>query len=297
MMDIIRALIYDKHVNKFLRGLMKIFEGSFPDKYKLNPSGTVKLNFSDSISIRLKANQTSYILRELYWGEPMEYEYTSIFVELIKDIGSFWDVGANIGYYSILACVYNPKIKVHAFEPSLGPKFYLNENIAINNVGNQVIVHSQALSLESGKIAFYEVVNPKFPKILNLSGEHNMGTKKGLNSKEVIVESIRMDDIDNHPQAVELIKIDVEGAEVMVLKGGLKLLQKDRPIVICEVLYNQNEAELESVMEDLNYLYYAHMKNGLMEIGTLKRKKDNGIRNVFFVPAEKKGLIERFIIK
>ncbi|WP_108246774.1 FkbM family methyltransferase [Muricauda brasiliensis] len=294
MIAIIRAIIYREYVNRFLRKSMKLMEGFFPDKYKLSPTGTVKLNFSESVSIQLKANQTSYILRELYWGNPMEYEYTSIFMELIKCVGTFWDVGANIGYYSILACAYNSKIKVSAFEPSNGPKHYLYENIAINQMNNQIRVHPQALSSESGNIAFYEVVNPKFPHILNLSGEHNLGTKRGLNSKKVIVESVQIDEVRNEGRPVDLIKIDVEGAEFMVLKGGMQLLKKDRPIIICEILFNQNESALDELMKGMNYAFYAHTNNTLMKIDTLKRSEDNGIRNVFFVPLEKEDQIKKF---
>ncbi len=254
-----------------------------------------KLKIAKSISIRIKANQTSFIARELYWGKPLQYEYTSIFLEIVKDLNTFWDVGANIGYYSILGCKINANLKVEAFEPSMGPKVYLYENLKLNNVLDQIQVHATALSNKSGNIEFYQVVNPKFPKILNLSGEHNIGTKKGLSSEKINVQSTRIDDIRKGVSPVDLMKIDVEGAEIEVLKGGLQTFKRDRPIIICEVLFNFNEAELSSIMKDLNYSFFAHTGyNRLKKVDSLIREEDDGVRNVFFVPTEKENLIEKF---
>ena len=296
MMNFFRSLIYVPRINQILRTFTKVLGFLVPDKLRINPSGTVRIKITKSTSIKLRTNQTSHITRELYWNNPLEFEYTSIFIEIIKEFKTFWDVGANIGYYSILGCKINPTLEVEAFEPSMGPMIYLSENSKLNDVQNQILVHSTALSDRSGNIEFYQIVNPKFPKILNLSGEHNIGTKKNMLSRKTNVMASPIDDIRKDTPPIDLIKIDVEGAEVQVLKGGLQTLKKDRPIIICEVLFNLNEPELNSIMKGLNYAFFAHVGSGLQKVDSLIRKQDDGVRNVFFVPPEKEDLIKKFIL-
>ncbi|MEM7381552.1 MAG: FkbM family methyltransferase, partial [Bacteroidota bacterium] len=220
----------------------------------------------------------------------------SIFVDLIKKVNTFWDVGANIGYYSILGSKLNESLKAEAFEPSTGPLKYLSDNVKINEMSDSINIHPYALSDEKGDIDFYEVFNPKFPKILNLSGEHNTGAKKEIPSQKVTVSAKRLSDIRHQTPAIELIKIDVEGAELSVLHGGLEAIKKDRPLIICEVLYNLNESELESYFKDLEYSFFAHIGHGLKKKSTLLREEDDGIRDVFFVPVEKESMVEEFLI-
>ncbi|NAS13036.1 FkbM family methyltransferase [Poritiphilus flavus] len=296
MRSLLRSLLYKEGINKIVRGLMRLMGPLVPDRYRINPSGLVNIRVNSEISLKLSTNQTSYVTRRLYWNDPLEFEYTSVFLDLIKKVDTFWDVGANIGYYSILGTKINPDLKVEAFEPSIGPLKYLSENLRINEVSDKIQVHPYALSNASGDIDFYEVFNPKFPKILNLSGEHNTGTKRGIPSQKVTVAAKRLSDIRLQTPPIDLVKIDVEGAEVAVLRGGLDAIKKDRPIVICELLFDLNESELESYFKDLEYSFFAHIGHGLKRITSLTRKEDNGIRDVFFVPLEKEHLVTEFEI-
>ena len=101
---------------------------------RIHPSGTIKFKL-DALTqeIKFKTNQTNYLTKILFWERKRGFEYTSIFIELIKDLDVFIDVGANIGYYSILGAKMNPNLKVFSFEPSIGPMIYLSENIKIND--------------------------------------------------------------------------------------------------------------------------------------------------------------------
>ncbi len=76
------------------------------------------------------ANPTSYGSKQLFWHGHQGFEASlfPLFVDLIRDASVFFDVGANIGYYSLLASVYNPSIEVHAFEPLPAPFKYVGLN-------------------------------------------------------------------------------------------------------------------------------------------------------------------------
>ncbi|WP_237561774.1 FkbM family methyltransferase [Flagellimonas algicola] len=265
-----------------------------PEGAKLHPSGTVTIKVSN-IQFKLRTNQTSYITRQLFWKGPMAFEYTPIFKDLVKKVETFWDIGANIGYYSVLGCKANPDLRVRAFEPSDGAKTYLQSNVEHNQINSQVVVEPLALSNFKGEIEFHQIVNPKFPNIANLSGEHNIGTKKNLPSKKVRVKTLRMDDYASNIESIDLMKIDTEGAEVEILKGGLDTIKKYQPIIICETLFNKNEAEIEAVLGALGYEFFNHTQEGLQKVETLKRNEDNGVRDCFCVPPAKVSLIKEFL--
>lgn len=296
-MTLFHSIIYAPKVNWVLRNINYLFSPVLPSKVKLHPSGTLKVRVDNRISFNLVTNQTSYLTRELFWKKPPNFEYTSLFVELIKKVSVFIDVGANIGYYSILGCKANDRLKVYAFEPSTGAMIFMCENLKINNLLDRVVVEPKALSDVTGEIEFYELKNLKFPTIYNLSGEHNIGTKKERLSVKSIVESITLDEYisSNNVQGIGLIKLDTEGAEALILQGASKTILRDRPIIICETLFNKIEGELEKIIRAYNYSFYNHTSQGLQKVQSITRNEDDGIRNCFFVPEEKVSLIQEWI--
>lgn len=269
-----------------------------PKKFQIYPSGQISIKVANK-SIRLKTNQTSYLTRELFWKGPLEFEYTDIYITLIKKLNFIIDVGANIGYYSLIGAKLNPNLKVIAFEPTEGPLVYFLENLKINDLEGQVDVEPYALSDVSADIEFFVIKNRKYPTIYNLSGEHNTGKKRStLLSSKIKVKSntlnnyLKIKDIER----IDLIKLDTEGSEHLILKGGRESIEKYRPIIVCETLYNLIEKDIMTFFSDLNYQYFNHTKNGLLKVKTVVRSSDDGIRNCFIVPIEKTYLIEEFIV-
>lgn len=297
-MGIFHNIIYEPKINKLIRNINYSLSPLLPEKIKIHPSGKLKISINKNLSFYLKTNQTSYLTRQLFWRKPKNFEYTKIFIDLVQNINSFIDVGANIGYYSILGAKINPSLNVFSFEPSTGVMLYLCENAKINNLSDRINIEPQALSNSIGALDFYEIRNPKFPTIYNLSGEHNLGTKKINQSNKIKVESTTLDNyIETKGLAnVDLIKLDTEGVENLILEGSIETIKKFQPIIICETLYNKIEKELEAIMSSHNYKFYNHTEKGFINVETLVRTKDNGVRNCFFVPQEKVSLIERWII-
>ena len=174
---------------------------------------------------------------------------------------------------------------------------YACENVRINNLEDIIKIEPLALFNKTGELDFYNVTNPKFSTIYNLSGEHNLTESKNkLKYAKVKTNGIKLDtylkDIDL--DRIDLLKIDTEGSEYLILQGAGKVLKKDRPIVICETLFNLIEEKLESIFIELDYEFYNHSENGLVKVTSIHRKEDNGVRNCFFVPKEKASLIKEF---
>jgi FkbM family methyltransferase len=176
-MNIIYLIIYNRYINFFLRWINKGLSAILPFNFKIPPSGVLQLG-SGKNRFKLATNQTSYLTQQLFWHGISSFEYTTIFRSLIKKVDSFFDVGANIGYYTILACTENKNIKVFSFEPAKGACRYLQKNVSLNRLGQQVRIEEFALTDNRQTLTFHEVKNNKYRFTRDvLSGESNAATK------------------------------------------------------------------------------------------------------------------------
>ncbi|MBN8705612.1 MAG: FkbM family methyltransferase [Bacteroidetes bacterium] len=269
-----------------------------PFKVKIPPSGIIVLK-KNGEKLKIKTNQTNYLTYLIFWDGYTNFEYTTIFQSLIKKVNVFYDIGANIGYYSLLAEFENPSIKVVSFEPAIGPLFYLNENVLINNFKN-IKTEGLALSHTSGEIEFFEIKNHKYSYLKhNLGGEGNAGSKvTGRNFKSVMVKTLTLDEyvVLNDEVQIDLIKMDTEGTEDLILEHAETVLRIMKPIIICETIFNKIETKLEAILLQYGYEFYNHNEYGLFKVPSIIRDQDNGISNCFFVHPSKKSLIEEYII-
>ena len=297
MKQLIYRIIYHKTINGVLRNINRAFSPVFK-QIRLPPSGTIRIKIGPGKTLKLKTNQTNYLTHLLFWEGYQNFEYTKIFVRLIKRVDVFYDIGANIGYYSLLAELESPRVKVVAFEPATGPLFYFRENVSINNCQN-IRVEALALSHQQGEITFYEVKNQKYQYLKhNLTGEGNAGSKTTQrNFVPNLVKTTTLDQYaaDTGETEIGLIKLDTEGTEHLILDHADRVLDQMKPIVICETLFNVIETELEQLFRKHGYEFYAHTGSELRKVQTIVRNTDNGVRNCFFVHPSKYHLIEEFV--
>ncbi|KKR76503.1 MAG: Methyltransferase FkbM [Candidatus Levybacteria bacterium GW2011_GWA2_40_8] len=157
---------------------------------------------------------------------------TNIFLKTLRSDQVFLDIGANYGYYTILASKLVGKSgRVFAFEPDPENIELLQENIDLNNCTN-VAIEQKAVSEKNGKI-FFE--SQKFNK-----GESAISR----GSSGISVESIALDSFGTKRdiRRVDVLKIDVEGAEIGVLKGAKKLISESRELTLF-IEYNPSRIE------------------------------------------------------
>lgn len=298
--QIFYKLIYQKHINYVLRNINYAFKFNIPKKIRIPPSGIINIR-TNSGKIKIATNQTSYLTQLLFWNGYKNFEYSDIFEKLSRNIDTFLDIGSNIGYYSLIAAKSNPKIKVFAFEPAIGPKHFLQKNIQLNNCQNKIKAIDFALSNQVGEIDFYEVESLKYKNLkYNLAGEGNAGTK--TTSRNFIKNTVTATTLENFIlneklTSIDLIKIDTEGTEIDILNSGKEIIKSFEPIIICETLYNTIEVKLDEYFTELGYEFFNHTEKGLENVSTVKRDYDTGVRNCFFVPKSKLGLISSYIYK
>lgn len=176
---------------------------------------------------KLQVDLQDYIGQQLYATGDYERRTTEVIEALLTQGDTFVDVGANIGYFSLLASrLVGPSGRVVAFEPASVPQARLRNNVKINRACN-IDVRDVAVSERSGVFPFYE------------APAHNQGLSSLRELKDrtrvTYVHVGRLDDLLTEVALPTLVKIDVEGAELQVINGARELLARERPDVIVEV--------------------------------------------------------------
>ncbi|MEM1269381.1 MAG: FkbM family methyltransferase [Bacteroidota bacterium] len=296
-----RQTFYQPQVNRLARQLIAPFKTLVPESLHFPVSGAFEVLLPEQRTVRLTANPTSYVAKTLYWKgfDGFERDQASLFIRLAKEADVILDIGANIGYYSLLAALYNPEAQVHCFEPIPEIVSYIEKNLALNRVGS-VHVHPIALSSTAGETDFYVSVNPKYAWCdAQLSGRGSMDAVQAGQAappRAIRVRTQKLDDFKSlHLDArVDLIKLDVEASEHIVLRGSTHVLREDRPLVFCEVLPGRIENELDALFTDAGYRFYRLESSLAVPVRSLSESFD-GSNDHLMVPKERVGYIERHL--
>lgn len=149
---------------------------------------------------------------------------TAIIRETLKAGQVAVDVGAHIGYYSLIfAKLVGKSGRVFAFEPDLLNFVLLKKNIHLNGYSNVKSIHS-AVADSSGKIKLY--------KSNSSQADHRTYDSKQRRQK-TIVSAVALDDYFKHQTIkIDFVKIDVQGSEMKVLTGMLGVIKRNRHIQI-----------------------------------------------------------------
>ncbi len=149
------------------------------------------------------------------------------------------DVGAHIGnhtiFFGVICCS-----KVVAIEPNPHLFEILKKNIALNQLDDKVIALGQAAGNKPG-LGRLSIPDPR-----------NLGKTQVIRADNGDTEIVRIDDLHlNSP--VSLLKIDVEGSEVSVLKGAKKTIQQDHPLIYVEAIEEENLADILELLSESGY--------------------------------------------
>ena len=169
--------------------------------------------------------------------------------ELCADCLVAYDVGAHVGFFSLLLAGHLPDgSEVHAFEPSGHEARMMRQLIGSNDIENIVHVHPYAVCDELGTLTFYRG-NGSFTGILEREAKPRVRECQTA----VEVEGITLDEFvyGRHHRAPDLINVDVESAEASVMGGARRLLPEGRPKILVE-LHGPNACRdtLEEITRD-----------------------------------------------
>lgn len=209
----------------------------------------------------MQVNLSEWIGQHIYMTGGFEKEVAEIIYNRLKPGDVFVDIGANMGFFSLLASkMVGPSGHIYAFEPSPETSRIFANNVKINGLKN-IDARQFALSQSSGKVRFYE------------GPERN----KGLSSFRKVedasscyyVETHAFDQLDLKKEKIKIVKIDVEGAEELVLDGMVEFLTGYHPDLVLEIskdflLDNDcSVASLKKKLEGFGYSLYEFTEDGL----------------------------------
>ena len=228
------------------------------------------------IPVRLSGTQCKLYVRigeeigkQIFVAGQYDLPTTSFMLRFLKPGMVFFDVGANIGHFTVLAARrLEDAGMVCSFEPSQREFALLKANISLNSLNNVRLFRAAVSSAASLTIL---KVFPSGDGAFNTLG-HPSHTRSGTrNTSEERVECITLDSVieESRFDHVELLKIDVEGGEVDVLRGAGNLMKMEKsPVVICEVGdetlagFGETGNSLRTVFREFEYDLYAFNADG-----------------------------------
>lgn len=163
------------------------------------------------------------ISRELILKGVYEKFETELIKNLIKPEMNVVDLGANVGYYTLIMARLVDKGKVYAFEPDPTNFSLLKKNVEANGYKNVVLVN-KAVSDKSQKVKLYLSED-------NLGGHHLH--KYGEYKKYTTVNTITLDEFfSKNNVKIDFIKMDIEGSEAAAMKGMKRILKRNKNLKI-----------------------------------------------------------------
>jgi FkbM family methyltransferase len=231
--------------------------GNLPPRVwrRLHPFGVWTLHAPDGTAFQYNsAFPDDGLARHIVWTDLRHWECTTqpVLFDLARRAKVFVDVGAYSGVYTLLACAANPSLQAIACEPNPNKLPQLAANIAANGLQNRVTVVGKALSSASGRATL----------ALPPSDDSQASLRSGRAGERVIdVVVVTGDELLAH-LPVDLIKIDVEGAEPDVLAGMATVLAERRPTVIAECLDQAALQRLRTTATRFGLRHAYHLDEG-----------------------------------
>jgi FkbM family methyltransferase len=161
------------------------------------------------------------------------------------------DVGANTGFYSLLAVSVSADVRVVAYEPYAPVRQFLQANLRLSPRRRAVTVRPFAASDTAGGRLLYV---PDGSHGLVETSASLWADFKASGKSSLRVKVVRLDDQHVGKRRVAVIKVDAEGHDLEVLQGAEGILRRDRPILFVEVLLRADEQGLTRLLRNHDYV-------------------------------------------
>jgi len=174
--------------------------------------------------------------------------------EFVKPGHSVWDVGANIGAFTFAAAQrVGPGGAVLSIEADIWLASLLNRSRSLPaNQTKPVEILPAAITDAVGVERFTIAARGRASNALEkIGGRSQMGGTR----ETVLVPTVTLDMLLEHAKTPDVLKIDIEGAEVLALRGGARLLHEARPVIYIEVGEQQNE-EVTAMLHEAGYALF-----------------------------------------
>jgi FkbM family methyltransferase len=234
-------------------------------------------------NLKIKLNIDELIQQQIYFLEFYDPQGINFLKKQLTKGDVFIDIGANIGCYSLIASkLVGENGQVYAFEAIKNIHERLVFNVQLNNLKN-VTIENKAVHEKTELLEFFVSRHEN----LGMSSIFHHDAESGKTEK---VNAISLDDYFsiNKLNRVNLIKMDIEGAELFALKGMQSIISTYRPVVIMEIcddiLQNTSYESIDIInyFNDLNYKQSFINEHG--EVIDINVNEKNNYFNFVFIP-------------
>ena len=214
----------------------------------------------ESVPVRMfldVQDKTSPAVQALCFSD-VEGDYSRMLIKAASRAKVFFDVGANAGWYSMICSTLNPKAAVYSFEPVPPTYMKLIRNIALNSCVNVIPCNFGLSDFDGIREMYFDESE---------SGAGSLRDIRGNARRKEAARFMRLDDFTERYGVVpDVMKIDVEGSELFVLKGGEKTLRENSPVIFIEILrkwcrvFGHSANDVVHLLHD--YGYTGHVVRG-----------------------------------
>ena len=218
--------------------------GRIADAVLSNVSGEFDCHPLPGVTVSVRANQR---IERWMWAGAYEPELVSLLKKTLKPGMTVFDLGANIGYFSVIAAAlvkYNGQ--VHAFEPMPQNLVRLRKNL---EPFHWAVAHPYAVGNVTGEVPIR--YSDREAGWASIHEQHRPGNLQ-CNS---VVSVIRLDDWlqTNSVNRIDFIKLDIEGSELDALLGARRMLSHFRPTIVAETKCGWHHDEILELLNVQGY--------------------------------------------
>lgn len=251
---------------------------------------------SRDLGVRMLCNSKDHRLSPIEVLNFLEYEKNdSKMIDNLVDNGAiFFDIGANLGWYSINIGLSHHNVQIHCFEPIPQTYAFLQQNLKLNAVPN-FVANNFGFSNFSGELDFYF-----YEEGMGNASSANLSNRDDVHTLKCKVQTLD-EYISLKNTSVDFIKCDVEGAELLVFQGGIQTIARYKPIVFSEILrkwsskFNYNPNQIFDYFKSQNYRAFITNGEKLKEFFVMDESTIE--TNFFFLHNEKHSKqIQRWLI-
>lgn len=210
----------------------------------------------DNQKLKLYNPGFTTIENEIYWkglNEGWEKVSMKLWQILVKNSTTIIDIGANTGIYSFVASKLNPEATIFAFEPVHRTSEIFKKNLAIN-LASKIKLISKAVSNKNGTSIFYDLpTESQYSASLNENMLNNYSDRISYDVDVITIDSIEM--FKN--KKIDLIKLDVEMHEPEAIEGMIKIIERNKPSILIEILNDEIAERVEAQISNFDYLYFS----------------------------------------
>ena len=190
-----------------------------------------------------------------------EFSIIKFLIKNLKENDVFYDVGANYGFYTILAQELISNGEIHSFEPNPNIFPLLLKNAQPEKFKN-TFLNELALSDKDGCLEFYNRFNQRH------SGDSSLVKHEHFKGKYKIikVKSSTLDTYFLNNKKPTIMKVDIEGGEPYFLKGAQNFLKENQPAIIMEIWPGELHKQAVQILQNFEFKMYGINEEGEIEI-------------------------------